>query len=77
MVAAVIRENRENNNDIEYAESAITKDQWGLISQAAGNIGPIATKAFESFGYSKASEIKQKDLNAIIKKASELAKEGV
>ena len=44
------------------------------ISKAAGNVGQIAEKAYKKFGYGKATEIKLKDLQNVIREAEGLYK---
>lgn len=73
-VDQTIREYWEIPNDIDHGEYPISKENWMKISKAAGNVGQIAEKAYKKFGYGKATEIKLKDLQNVIREAEGLYK---
>lgn len=68
-VDQTIREYWEIPDDIDHSDYPISKEEWLLISKAAGNVGQIAEAAYKKYGYKKASEIKVRDLQNVIGEA--------
>lgn len=56
--------------EIPPEEQTIDRTEWLQVSKAAGNVSDIATAVILTYGYSKPSEIRRKDLKGIIQSAA-------